>query len=77
MENSKIDSFSVQKADNGYTLNYTKKTEKGLGKGTFDNCNYEYKSLVFEDAAGLKEELNELIDSMTVISDAAEEKSEH
>lgn len=66
MSTSTVDSFSVSKADNGFTFNYTIKTKKSLSSNTYDNCSYDSKSLVFEESnvEGLKEEIGELIDSM-------------
>lgn len=44
---SKIQDLRMEPATNGVIISYTQKTEKP-GKGTYDNCNYDYKKEVYD-----------------------------
>lgn len=44
---SKIQDLRMEPATNGVIISYTQKTEKA-GKGTYDNCSYDYKKEVYD-----------------------------
>lgn len=69
----KIDSLSIEKAENGYLICYTIKTKNiSSNKNTFDNYSYDYKKEVFdvdtedeaEDMSEFKNRLLELMKNM-------------
>lgn len=53
----------MEPATNGVMIRYCKKIEKTTGKGTYDNCSYDYPNEVFEK--GDDESYDEMLDRAT------------
>ena len=47
MAQRKIQDLRMEPATNGVIISYTEKKEKA-GKGTYDNCTYDYKKEVYD-----------------------------
>ena len=74
MDNQKVDSITIEVAENGFTLSYCVKEKQG--NGDYNTLYNDRKTIVCESTDSLVKELKDVIKSYTSVSTDNEEAEE-